>query len=298
MSKRNVDSQTSIDSQMNPLSSFIYQLPDVVLKRNCDRKMPYAETFQGIILFADVSGFTEMCQKYSGNIQRGVNQLATALNDYMASIVEAVLREKGDVYKFAGDAVLGLWPFENNSIEHKREQAKRVISCALYMKTSFCDYTTSTGTVLNIKSAIAMGSYSIIFLRGSTPSCVKILDEYGMNIHRPSSRNINIYSQTSKKFFPKRNQSISRTSKLGFAEDMIERCRADLVNYYVCYGSAVVSVRNAERKIHRTIVHSNYFSINLDECRSQDIIIDMSTWLLLDSDSVEREFHDSLKEID
>jgi hypothetical protein len=29
---------------------------------------------------------------------------------------------------------------------------------------------------------------------------------------------------------------------------MIENCRANLVNYYVCYGSAVVSVRNAERK--------------------------------------------------
>ena len=60
---------------------------------------------------------------------------------------------------------LGLWPFVNNSIEHKREQAKRVISCALYMKKSFCDYMTPIGTILNIKSAIAMGSYSIIFLR-------------------------------------------------------------------------------------------------------------------------------------
>ena len=33
------------------------------------------------------------------------------------------------------------------------------------MKKTFCDYMTSIGTVLNIKSAIAMGSYSIIFLR-------------------------------------------------------------------------------------------------------------------------------------
>ncbi len=60
---------------------------------------------------------------------------------------------------------LGLWPFENNSIEHKREQAKRVISCALYMKKTLCDYMTPIGTILNIKSAIATGSYSIIFLR-------------------------------------------------------------------------------------------------------------------------------------
>ena len=181
MSKRINDSRISIDDPpiIRPSCSFVYQLPDIVLKRKRERKIPYAETFNGIVLFADVSGFTEMCQKYSSDVQRGVNQLANALNSYMAPIVEAVLREKGDVYKFAGDAVLGksnedrmirefrlgLWPFENDSIEHKREQARRVISCALYIKNSFCDYTTSMGTVLNIKSAIAMGSYSIIFLR-------------------------------------------------------------------------------------------------------------------------------------
>ncbi|UJR29000.1 hypothetical protein I4U23_010218 [Adineta vaga] len=207
MSKRNNENHFSIDGQSNQSCSFIYQLPDVLLKRTRNETIPYAQTYHGIILFADVSGFTEMCEKYSNDIQRGVNQLANALNGYMAPIVEAILKEKGDVYKFAGDAVLGLWPFENNSIEHQREQAKRVISCALYMKKSFCDYMTSIGTVLNIKTAIAM-------------------------------------------------------------EEMIEHCRTNLVNYYVCYGSAVVSVRNAEHV-----------------CKSQDIIVDLATWLLLDADT-------------
>ncbi len=105
--KQNLDNQINIRSSSNQSCSFIYQLPDVVLKRKQERKIPYAETYNGIVLFADVSGFTEMCQKYSSDVQRGVNQLANALNDYMAPIVEAVLKEKGDVYKFAGDAVLG-----------------------------------------------------------------------------------------------------------------------------------------------------------------------------------------------
>ena len=112
MIKHNNESRISIDNQSicrssNQSCSFIYQLPDVVLQRKYNQKMPYAETFNGIILFADVSGFTEMCQKYSSDVQRGVNQLANALNNYMAPIVETILREKGDVYKFAGDAVLG-----------------------------------------------------------------------------------------------------------------------------------------------------------------------------------------------
>ncbi|CAF4057763.1 unnamed protein product [Rotaria sp. Silwood2] len=272
MTKHNNESRISIDGQFicrpsNQSCSFIYQLPDVILQRKRDRKIPYAETFNGIILFADVSGFTEMCQKYSSDVQRGVNQLANALNGYMAPIVEAILREKGDVYKFAGDAVLGLWPFQNNSIEHKREQAKRVISCALYMKKSLCDYMTPIGTVLNIKSAIAMGSYSIIFLRGTTSACSKLLDEYGLKT-QPSIKNTNSYSETAKKMNSGKHQSTNYITKTGLTEEMIEHCRTNLVNYYVCYGSAVVSARNAEH-----------------ECKSQDIIVDMATWLLLDSDS-------------
>lgn len=113
MNRRASDGRLSADGQTIcrpsiPACSFVYQLPDVVLQRDRRRAMPYAETFNGIILFADVSGFTEMCQKYSSDVRRGVNQLANALNSYMAPIVEAILREKGDVYKFAGDAVLGL----------------------------------------------------------------------------------------------------------------------------------------------------------------------------------------------
>ncbi|CAF2033696.1 unnamed protein product [Rotaria magnacalcarata] len=272
MTKTNNEHRKSIDGQSmylpsNQSCSFIYQLPDVVLQRKHDRKMPYAETFNGIILFADVSGFTEMCQKYSIDVQRGVNQLANALNGYMAPIVEAILREKGDVYKFAGDAVLGLWPFANDSIEHKREQAKRVIACALYMKKSFCNYMTPIGTVLNIKSAIAMGSYSLIFLRGNTSACSKILDEYEPKVQL-TARHANFYSETMKKNNAGKHQSINYVNKTGLTEEMIEHCRSNLVNYYVCYGSAVVSARNAEH-----------------ECKSQDIIVDMATWLLLDSDS-------------
>jgi hypothetical protein len=64
----------------------------------------------------------------------------------------------------------------------------------------------------------------------------------------PSSKNANLSSQTIKKSNSRKNQSTSQMNKIGLNDEMIERCRADLVNYYVCYGSAVVSVRNAERK--------------------------------------------------
>jgi hypothetical protein len=62
-------------------------------------------------------------------------------------------------------------------------------------------------------------------------------------------RNVNLYSETTKKSNLKKNPSTNHVNKPELSEEIIERCRANLVNYYVCYGSAVVSVRNAERKI-------------------------------------------------
>jgi hypothetical protein len=62
-----------------------------------------------------------------------------------------------------------------------------------------------------------------------------------------STKNANFYSEPLKKATSKQNQSTNYPTKRGLTDEMIEYCRANLVNYYVCYGSAVVSVRNAER---------------------------------------------------
>lgn len=142
-----IDHQTS-HAYSNEACSFIYQLPDILLQRNRGRKMPYAETFRGIVLFADISGFTEMCEKYSNDVRRGVNQLANGLNEYMAPIVEAILREKGDVYKFAGDAVLGT---ELNGQEKFRKE------CDFYLN-QVC------GLLRMISASISMNKQSVSFL--------------------------------------------------------------------------------------------------------------------------------------
>ncbi len=62
-------------------------------------------------------------------------------------------------------------------------------------------------------------------------------------------RNFNLYSETTKKSNLKKTPSKNHVNKPELSEEIIEHCRANLVNYYVCYGSAVVSVRNAERRI-------------------------------------------------
>ncbi|CAF0901131.1 unnamed protein product [Didymodactylos carnosus] len=256
-----ISSKPSTFRPSNQSRSFIYQLPDIVVQRKRHRRLPYAEHFNGILLFSDVSGFTEMCQKYSTNIDKGVNQLASSLNEYLAPIVEAILRENGDIYKFAGDAVLALWPFKNDTIEHKREQAQHVLSCALHMKRMYCDYPTSIGTILNIKSAIATGPFSMFFLRGITPQCAQLLSENpNTTITKSSIRNLNVSSIAA------RNQSAFMGTLSN--KQLTEQCRSALINYYVCYGDGVKMVNKCQY-----------------QCGSQDIIMDVTTWDILDAAS-------------
>ena len=59
-----------------------------------------------------------------------------------------------------------------------------------------------------------------------------------------SIRNVKFSSETTQI-----SNSTNYINKTGLNEETIEHCKTNLVNYYVCYGSAVVSVRNAERRI-------------------------------------------------
>ena len=111
-----------------------------------------------------------------------------------------------------------------------------------------------------------------------------MLDEYGMKLST-STRHMNLFSGSLRRASTKKTHSGSYISKGVPTDEMIEHCRANAVNYYVCYGSAVVSVRNAERE-RRDSERWKSTVFDSDECKSQDIIVDMATWLLLDSDSV------------
>ena len=117
-----------------------------------------------------------------------------------------------------------------------------------------------------------------------------MLEEYAMRI--PSTtKNSNYYTESNKRFTARRTQATNFIFKGGLTEEMLEHCRANLVNYYVCYGSAVVSVRNAERTWIRPVwaIDGGDLFI-LDECKSQDIIVDLATWSLFDADSVRIRF--------
>ncbi|MCC5887287.1 MAG: adenylate/guanylate cyclase domain-containing protein, partial [Gammaproteobacteria bacterium] len=70
---------------------------------------PSSETFDGAILFADISGFTPLTEAFAAQGPAGAEALTRILNDYFGRLTRIVADHGGDVLKFAGDALMALW---------------------------------------------------------------------------------------------------------------------------------------------------------------------------------------------
>jgi len=59
-------------------------------------------------MFADVSGFTNLSEKLASKGEEGLEILGFVLNRYMELLVKAISSSGGDIFKFAGDAIIAL----------------------------------------------------------------------------------------------------------------------------------------------------------------------------------------------
>jgi len=71
---------------------------------------PLLERFPAVALFADVSGFTPLTERISQRGPQGVEELSRLLNAYFGQLIDVITAHGGDIVKFAGDALLALWP--------------------------------------------------------------------------------------------------------------------------------------------------------------------------------------------
>lgn len=79
------------------------------------RNEPRCEVTQGVVLFADISGFTALTEQLTRKGPEGVEQLTKVLNTYFGTIISIIHSFGGDLIHFAGDAVLALWCFDDRA---------------------------------------------------------------------------------------------------------------------------------------------------------------------------------------
>ncbi|XP_062457208.1 adenylate cyclase type 10-like [Rhea pennata] len=88
-------------SELGEVAAYV---PDLILSEDLRHEACCVQNFHGVLLFADVSGFTALTEKFSQSVslERGADELTQTLNDYMGDIVEELLGFGGDILKFAG----------------------------------------------------------------------------------------------------------------------------------------------------------------------------------------------------
>ena len=63
----------------------------------------------------------------------------------------------GDIYKFAGDAILALWT-------NDRTGPQQALKCAIHLQQTCGAYETDVGVILRVKVALAYGSVRAVFV--------------------------------------------------------------------------------------------------------------------------------------
>ena len=124
----------------------------------------FGEQFHCAVMFADISGFTPLAERFSSEGAVGAEKLTQTLNDYFSYLVELVRAHGGDVVKFAGDAVLAIW----QDGTERRDQAFaswRAAQCGLEIQETLKDYEAS-GVQLKLRVAIGAGIVNIAHVGG------------------------------------------------------------------------------------------------------------------------------------
>jgi len=116
-------------------------VPDYVARNLLDHpdELPLARTerVDGVVLFADIAGFTAMSEALAGFGRYGTEQLTGILNGYFGSMVERVSEYGGSVAKFAGDALTAVFVYDRRS---RLATARRAIRCALDMQAAMAGF--------------------------------------------------------------------------------------------------------------------------------------------------------------
>lgn len=87
-----------------------------------------------VVMFADISGFTNLSESCAKNGLQGNEDLAFCINRYMEGMVRYLNQYGGDIIKFVGDAMIVMWPPIDTSATNfdtlKMDTIRRAIQCS------------------------------------------------------------------------------------------------------------------------------------------------------------------------
>ncbi|HSH01343.1 MAG TPA: adenylate/guanylate cyclase domain-containing protein [Anaerolineae bacterium] len=152
-------------SLINTLTSYV---PQLLVKDINQATTPLTQAKQhqvlAAVLFADISGFTAITEKFSQQGAAGTEAITQLLNTYFSELITLVTASGGDIITFAGDSLVAVW-----TIDHQAEMPKGVLQasqCALAIQHQLHAYQTAHAINLSLRLAIGAGLITIRYLGG------------------------------------------------------------------------------------------------------------------------------------
>jgi predicted ATPase/class 3 adenylate cyclase len=152
--------QTALESS---LAGYVPRVVRQRLSRGPDQ-LPFLWSDQGVVLFADISGFTRLTEELGQQGGEGIEVLSRTLNLFFGGLLECIRRWDGDVIKFAGDALLAVWsralvPESSQSLIY------RATACAKEMQAFSEELRSKTPFPLHIRIGLDWGDLLFLHLQ-------------------------------------------------------------------------------------------------------------------------------------
>lgn len=149
---------------LKTLSSYV---PNIVLREFVanpnEMSLPFSTHFPACVLFADISGFTPLCEACAKKGSHGVEVLTSHLNEYFGRMINLILNHGGDIVKFAGDALVAIFP--TSDIRGLGYSTLLASQCALAMQEHLHQYE-ADGCLLTLHIGIGAGEIAGIVVGG------------------------------------------------------------------------------------------------------------------------------------
>jgi class 3 adenylate cyclase/tetratricopeptide (TPR) repeat protein len=121
--------RSTSDAMPTTLDTFASYVPAVVARHHSVAPAPDRPSWRPLraaLLFADISGFTALTERLAQRGPDGVEELSRLLNTSFGQILDTIDAHGGDVVKFAGDALLAIWPVEDEGRDQGTENRGQV----------------------------------------------------------------------------------------------------------------------------------------------------------------------------
>jgi class 3 adenylate cyclase/tetratricopeptide (TPR) repeat protein len=126
---------------------------------------PFEEHRSGAILLVDVSGFTELVERFTAGGEGGAEELSRVLNVYFGSVSRIVTDYSGDVIAFAGDAALAMWLA--NTPQQMEAAAYQAIRSAKTIQSEMAAFQLPGNVTLRQRASVAAGDLAVMELGGT-----------------------------------------------------------------------------------------------------------------------------------